>query len=327
MRKRPAAVLCLILFTSSAFLLPAADATAQTGMYDWDGAGDLGPYPGIQHAFVSVTSPRRMNINALRIDTTTPDLRFHTTPRSSPWVINSTETIRKTTRNFIRETQSTETKVVAAINSAPWSPWPPIPPDDWNTESPANLSGLAVSEGTLVSPGSGAPSLIVANNGDVSMASTPFGYDISQVHSAVTGFSFVLTNGNPIGGGGDLHPRTGTGLSQNGRYVYFMTIDGRQLASEGATTNEVGSWLKHFGAHTGINMDGGGSTTMAWWNPDRSGSNKSELLNFPVGTACCLPLERTVGNNIGVYYVPEPSTALLLVSAAMWIGIWRRTAG
>ena len=68
-----------------------------------------------------------------------------------------------------------------------------------------------------------------------------------------------------------------------------MTIDGRQLASDGATTSEVGAWLKHFGAHTGINMDGGGSTTMAWWNPDGSGTNKSELLNFPVARRVAFP--------------------------------------
>ena len=295
------------LCTAMAFLLAASTALAQSGQYDWSGVMELGSYPGIKHSLVSVTSPRLMNINVLQVDTTTPNLSFYTTPRSSPWIENVEETQRKTTRTFINESQSTETKVVAAVNAGPWSPWPPVPPDDWNTESPANLSGLAVSEGTLVSPGSGGPSVIVENGGTVSMAATSSGYDISNVQTAVTGFSFVLTNGNPTGGGGDLHPRTGIGLSQDGRYVYLMTIDGRQFSSKGATTGEVGSWMKHFGAHTGINMDGGGSTTMAWWNPDISGSDKSELLNFPVGTACCIPLERTVGNSIGVYYVTGSS--------------------
>ena len=271
------------------FLLVASAALAQSGQYDWSGTMDLGPYSGIKHAFVSVTNPRRMNINALRIDTTTPNLRFFTTPRSSPWVVDSTESIRKTTRKFISESQSTETKVVAAINAAPWTPWPPIPPDDWNTESSANLSGLAVSDGTLVSPGSGAPSLIVQNNGNVSMTNTPSNYDISNVQTAVTGFSWVLTNGNPIGGGGPLHPRTGTGLSQDQRYVYFLTIDGRQFFSEGATTSEVGTWLKHFGAHTGINMDGGGSTTMAWWDPDKRAPTKVNCSIFRLALVVVCP--------------------------------------
>ena len=87
----------------------------------------------------------------------------------------------------------------------------------------------------------------------------------------------------------------------------MMTIDGRQFASAGATTGDVGSWLKHFGAYTGINMDGGGSTTMAWWNPNNAGSDKSELLNYPVGTGWGFRRERTVGSNFGVYYSTGPS--------------------
>lgn len=46
---------------------------------------------------------------------------------------------------------------------------------------------------------------------------------------------------------------------------------------------------------------------MAWWNPDNSDSDKSELLNHPVGTGWGLRRERNVGNNFGVYYVTEPS--------------------
>ena len=53
-------------------------------------------------------------------------------------------------------------------------------------------------------------------------------------------------------------------------------------------------------------MDGGGSTTMAWWNPT---DKASELLNVPVGYgAYQTNTERCDGNSIGVYYVAaEPS--------------------
>ena len=69
-------------------------------------------------------------------------------------------------------------------------------------------------------------------------------------------------------------------------------IDGRQDASQGATVREVGEWLRHYGATTGINMDGGGSTTMARWN---SSSRRVEILNRPSGG------ERKVGSNLGVF--------------------------
>jgi len=71
--------------------------------------------------------------------------------------------------------------------------------------------------------------------------------------------------------------------------------------------------LKMFGAHVGINMDGGGSTTMAWWNQDAAEADKCQLLNIPVGAgrvptlaqtvAPLVATERANGNNFGIYYL------------------------
>jgi hypothetical protein len=293
--------MCRVITT---FFMLASIVLAQSGTYDWSGAVNLGPYRGIERTSISVSSPRKMNVNCMRIDVTTPGLRFYTTPRFSPWAENATETLRKTTRRFMLESQSTDKKVVAAINADAFLPWPVA----WNAETPTNLSGLAISEGILVSPGSGKPSLIIGTNRSMRMITTDDGRKINDIETAVSGFAFVLIHGDAVKGDSRTVPRTGIGLSQNGRYAYFMTIDGRQPASEGATTMELGSWLKHFGACHGINMDGGGSTTMAWWNPAIPGSDKCELLNVPVGNGRSSPDgcgERCVGNNLGVYYVEK----------------------
>ena len=293
-------------------LLPCV-TYGQEGTHDWSEAKEL--YPGIKHVEVTVSNPRKMVINAMQIDTATPGLKFYTTGRCSPWAENSAETQRQRTRDFIRESQTTDKKLVVAINADAWSPWIPA---EWDQQTTRDVLGLAVSEGTLVSNGSGRASLIFGKNGIVSMASTSASYDISDIQTAVSGFGFCLSEGTPLPSGNDLHPRTGTGLSQNSRYVYFMTIDGRQPDSEGATTEEVGSWLKYFGAYTGINMDGGGSTTMAWWDPDAADSDKCKLLNNPRGSGGwnILMTERCVGNNIGVYYVAEPSGLLFFLILA-----------
>jgi exopolysaccharide biosynthesis protein len=224
---------------SLSLLLPC-QTYGQVGTYDWSKAEEL--CPGIKRVEVTVSSPRKMVINAVQIDTATPGLKFYTTPRCSPWAENSTETQRQKTRDFIREYQETEKKLVVAINADAWNPWIP---SEWYQETNRNLLGLAVSEGTLVSGGSGTPSLIVGENGTVSVATTSAGYDIRDIQTAVSGFGFCLSEGSPLPSGDDLHPRTGTGISQKGRYVYFMTIDGRQPDSEGATTEEVGSWHVH----------------------------------------------------------------------------------
>ena len=284
---------------------------AQAG-FDWSEGRMLSP--GITHARVRVVDPRPTTLNVLRIDTTEPGLRFYTTPRCEDWVEDDTETRRKTTREFIRQSQETDHSLVVAINADAFSPWPA----PWNQETLTNVLGLAVSEGVPVSLGSGTPSLIVDQDGTLRMAPTSPATDLTGIRTAVSGFGFCLTDGKPTGGTGGEHPRTGTGLSQDARYVYFLTIDGRRRSHQGATVEEVGLWLKYFGAYTGINMDGGGSTTMAWWNPDNPGPDKCELLNLPVGDgrdrrslpagseeSPQQPYERCNGSNIGIYYLPS----------------------
>jgi hypothetical protein len=84
-------------------------------------------------------------------------------------------------------------------------------------------------------------------------------------------------------------------------------VDGRQLRSFGATTGELGEWLTKFGAYSGLNLDGGGSTTMVWWNTRLEGDKRAELINYPVGRGSALNFtytERCSGNNLGVYYEP-----------------------
>ena len=293
-----------LLWAAAVWLALVTPSWAQSGLFDWASASQLGSYAGIRRANVTVTSPRTMNINCLQIDTFTPGLRFYTTPAGS-----QPEVVSQTTRQFITTSQTTATPLVAAINAGPWSPYNPA---QWNTPLPQNLSGLAVSQGALVSPGDGSPSFLSTTSGAASMAVTS-GTTIGGVQTAVSGFGFVLSGGSTIAGDTALHPRTGIGLSQDSRYVYFMTIDGRQTASAGATTQEVGSYLQYFGSYNGINMDGGGSTTMAWWNPTTSAS---QLLNVPVGNPFTNSGERYNANNIGIYYTatpPAPTTSITQV--------------
>jgi hypothetical protein len=164
--------------------------------------------------------------------------------------------------------------------------------------------GLAVSDGVLVSPGGNTPSLIEQTDGTVSMTVTTASTPVDMIHTAVSGFGYCLTNGIVSDPGGDLNPRTGIGLSEDSRYVLLMVIDGRQTASQGATWSEVGGWLQHFGAYNGINMDGGGSTTLARWDPNAIGDARAVLMNNPVGSGSILGTERWNGNNLGILFDP-----------------------
>ena len=277
---------------------------------DWQSAREL--HPGIRLMQVSVSEPRRLQIHAVKIDLATPKLALYTTPRAEQWVENKTETMRQTTRDFLRSSQATERQIVFAANADSFSPWPA----PFRERTPTNLGGLAISEGVVVSPPGGTPSLLISKSGEASIQTTTGETPLNNIQTAISGFALCLSDGVVKPSGNDLHPRTGLGLSADGKSLFVVAIDGRRYSRQGATTQELGAWLKKFGSDDGINMDGGGSTTLAWWNPQASDDAKSELINSPVGSGVkfeseiadrqYVPTERANGNNFGVYYQQVP---------------------
>ncbi len=81
------------------------------------------------------------------------------------------------------------------------------------------------------------------------------------------GHPLILSEGAVVGGGGDLctarHPRTAVGLSRDRRRLILMVVDGRRAGvSIGMTCAETARQLLDLGAWMGMNLDGGGSSTM-----------------------------------------------------------------
>jgi len=245
-------------------------------------------FPGIDHATGSASagSPRLQRVNALRVDLTHPDVRLFSTPPSS----GPLETTAATVRQFLLAN-----RLQVAVNANFFSPCcNPF-------AEPKELTGLAVSEGLLVSQpvdGLGADVLRVTADNDAELTSTTASYDTSGIATAVAGF-FVLRGGVVTGVTGDVHPRTTVGLSADHHTLLLLTIDGRQAGvSDGATEREAGEWLQRFGAVDGINLDGGGSTTMVRGDV---GGTTATLLNVPVGLGNVSGTERFNGNNLGVW--------------------------
>ncbi|MFM7055652.1 MAG: phosphodiester glycosidase family protein [Planctomycetota bacterium] len=272
---------------------------------DWNTARELAP--GIRLHQDALTNPRPVRRHAARIDLQQPGLRLTTTSRLDDWQNNTRETRRQTARSFLRTERQHQRPVMLAFNADAFSPWPV--PFDQETET--NLLGFAVSEGQLVSSGAGTPSFIRLKSGAGRMQLTDAATVADGIEVAVSGFAYCLLDGVVQPSGDDLHPRTALGLSADGRWLVVLVVDGRRHSSPGATTAELGAWLLQLGADDGINMDGGGSSTLCWWNPQLPGKDKSELLNRPVGNGLKLLTpaadqrgvsERANGNNVGVYF-------------------------
>ncbi|MFQ3594338.1 MAG: phosphodiester glycosidase family protein [Gemmataceae bacterium] len=247
--------------------------------------GDWKPlFRGVQCVDLEAKEPRLMRGQAVRIELRTEGLRFLATPDNGE---RPDHTDGLKTSSFL-----TRYKCQLAINAAPFSPI-------YSAEGkPQKIEGLTISQGKEVSPAKGSyPALLISKDNRVSVAKPPF--KLEGVYNAVSGFGIVLEKGKIVPGGKDVHPRTAAGVSQDGKTLFLLVIDGRQPKySLGATTAEVGAWLAALGAYEGINLDGGGTTTLVIEQP-----SGFKILNRPIhagkpGT------ERVSASHLGVYAPP-----------------------
>jgi exopolysaccharide biosynthesis protein len=92
--------------------------------------------------------------------------------------------------------------------------------------------------------------------------------------------------------------RTAIGFSADGREVTIVTADGANVGSRAATLREMGERLVAEGAEVGLELDGGGSSTLVARSP---GATAVEVRNTPNDGH-----ERQVPNGLAVY-APESS--------------------
>ncbi|MFD8999608.1 phosphodiester glycosidase family protein [Streptomyces sp. NPDC059582] len=89
--------------------------------------------------------------------------------------------------------------------------------------------------------------------------------------------------------------RTAVGISDGGRRVVLLALDGAPAYRTGLTIAEVADTLRKLGAVDGFSLDGGGSSTLVARAP---GARKVSVRNHPSdGT------ERPVANGIGVFTI------------------------
>lgn len=294
-------------------------------------------YRGVDHAIGSNCPPTAVVNNGVsfsdttlqvahcvRVDLTDPGISLFTTPRAPGWVAESRETLSLGIVNFIKNY-----KVQVACDANFYGP-----NSDPSSEGLAmEVHGFLMSTGQVVSPFDSqnryATMMFTSNNvASINLNSRPPGFDTNGIYTAVTGFYPVLTNGINVWAlyysdffnqypDSSIHtpqPRTVFGLSQDRRYLYMMTIDGRQSGngggacgnpatcanySNGALDAESAMWMLLFGGWDAISMDGGGSTALYMANcaGDPIGLNHSSYL-------CQSGRERFLGCHFGVYARP-----------------------
>lgn len=92
-------------------------------------------------------------------------------------------------------------------------------------------------------------------------------------------------------------PRTAAALTADGRTLLLLVLDGRSIRSRGATLGETAALLVELGAHTALNLDGGGSAVMV----RRGEDGQPDRLTTPSDGD-----ERPIANVLGVRLLPSP---------------------
>lgn len=269
-----------------AVLIAAVPSTSFAAKPEWKAI-----FRGVHISYREVDEPLQ-KVVALRINLKAKGIEFKTTPPHKDFKPEERETWRQTTLDFL-----VENKLAVAVNGNFYTPFNA---ETIRNPGDANVTGLAVSDGFVESETrAGFPSFLVKKDGSVEIRQVEPGEDLSEIQQAVSGPAIVLKDGEVVKTGDkSTHPRTAVGYSQDKRYVYFIVIDGRRPGySMGATLESVGETLKYFGAHDGLNLDGGGSTTMV----ARGKDGNPYVLNRPINAGVNDPIYlRHNGNAIGV---------------------------
>ena len=90
------------------------------------------------------------------------------------------------------------------------------------------------------------------------------------------------------------NPRTAAGIARDGTRLILAVIDGRQKPySDGMSLRETATLMQALGARDAINLDGGGSSTLVFADPDSSGALR--IANRPSDK-----VERAVGDALAI---------------------------
>ena len=260
------------------------------------------PYLGIAYVDRTETAPRALHMHVVQIDLTAPGLRFRLSPPAG-----GREVVRQTTLAFL-----TAEHAQLAVNAHFFLPFP-------STDTEAWLVGIAASDGRVYSAFetpeqtyaivTDAPGVNIdqANHATIvhrrlRQGSGGQGADGTQVEEPVTLWTTVSGSAQIVTAGESSIPdlewyravqaRTAIGLSRDGRTLTLFTVD-KSGGSEGMQVGEVAELLRRdYGVWDALNLDGGGSTTLAMEDPEthvasmvNASSDKDPVAGRAVGSS------------------------------------------
>jgi Phosphodiester glycosidase len=253
--------------------------------------------PGVTYSRKALSSPRPIQIHVIKMDLTQPGLK--STVTASDGKGEELETTARTATEFLKSSGAN-----LAINASFFYPFRENNPLDYYPHSGdrVNSVGQTIHNGQAYSPHEATRSPLCLSPLAQILRDQPCPQD---TQTAVSGNEVILMDGKPTDDRGaddrkNPYARVAVGTDRSGTTLWIVVIDGKQIGySMGMTLDELAKLFQDLGADRALNLDGGGSSTIALQT-----SQGIELLNAPIHTH--LPMtERPVANHLGFYFPKE----------------------
>jgi exopolysaccharide biosynthesis protein len=304
------------------------------------------PFAGVTVIARTETSPRPESMHIVEIDLNAPGIGFELTPPGG-----TLETVRQTTLNYLNQEHAQ-----LAINAHFFLPFPSadsnamligLAASNGNVysafESPVQSYAIVTNAPALNIDPSNHASIV---HDDAGQADGTHVVENVTLWNTVAGSAQIVTNGvNTVPVYNDAtHPnglltpggpanysnsnswyqltnaRTVIGLSQDNRTLFLFSVDNAG-GSRGMTLPEIADLLvDQYGVYNALNLDGGGSTTLAMEDP---ATQTGRIVNVSSDN----PDGRSVGSNLAIFATPIPEPGPFTLVAAglfMWLLVRNR---
>lgn len=272
-----------------------------TGLPQTD-QSQAGLFPGVRYEQQRANGPVPARYHIVSVDLAQPGLRLAMTPADRS---GGMEHIARLTSSYLAERHAQ-----LAINASYFLPFKGGSKggEDYypHEGDPASVSGAEIADGQTVSPvetdlDERVDSMLCFRAGRARILDgqiCPKGYT-----EGVAAGPRLLADGaeraSALRYATGIHPRTAFGISRDGRKAWIVVVDGRQEDSKGAALADLTVLFRSLGAWDAINLDGGGSSTLAVEDPQ----GRARVLNTPIHTGIA-GRERPVANHI-LLFVPH----------------------
>jgi hypothetical protein len=254
-------------------------------------------FAGVRYERLVCQQPRPVVAHLVRIDLQEPGLDLVVT---APEPSDSGDVFADKTSGY-----AARHGLQLAINANFFYPFYNNHPLDYapHVGDPVRVVGLAASEGrTYGDPRETMITLYLSRDRRIS-----FERPSGEVWHAISGLGYVVRDGAPVSfqdnGINEVpYARMLAGVDAAGHELLLLAVDGKQPAySEGLTLAEAAELLSKQGAHTAIQLDGGGSATLV--RQDAPGH--IQVVNTPTNFRIA-GWERVVATHLGISARPLP---------------------